>query len=75
MVKGVNMAKITVVTLILVGMFLVAGILLDVVGQHDQGAQAVATAVGIVVGSGVATVTVVQDVAAKFGSKKDNGGP
>lgn len=64
--KGVNVAKISVVGLVLVGLFLTAGIILDVVGQTSQGQQAIATAVGIAVGTGATTVTVIQDVASKF---------
>lgn len=67
--RGVNVAKISVVGLILVGLFLAAGIILDVVGQTSQGQQAIATAVGIAVGTGATTVTVIQDVASKFGDK------
>lgn len=68
---GVNVTKISVVGLILVGLFLVAGIVLDVVGQSSQGQQAIATAVGIAVGTGATTVTIIQDVGAKLKAKDE----
>jgi hypothetical protein len=66
MVKGVNMTKVSIVGLVLVAMFLIAGIVLDAVGQSAQGQQAIATAVGVAVGTGATSVTIIQDVSAKM---------
>lgn len=66
MTKGVNMAKITVVTLILVAMLLVSGVVLDLTNHVDQGSGLIYTAVGIIVGTGATTITVIQDVAQKL---------
>lgn len=69
--EGVPLTKITLTGLILVALFLIAGVVLDVTNHTDQGAQAMATATGIAIGTGATTV-VVQQAANNAADEKDD---
>lgn len=64
MQNGVPLKGITITGLILVALFLIAGVVLDVTNHADQGGQALATATGIAIGTGATTVVVQQAASA-----------
>jgi len=55
---GLPLGKIGITGLVLVALFLIAGVILDVTNHTDQGGQAMATATGIAIGTGATTVVV-----------------
>lgn len=64
--RGIPVAKISVTTLILVFMFLASGVILSVTGNDTAATSLFAIAGGVVIGSGLTTVTVVQDTGQKL---------
>jgi len=68
---GIPLGKITVTGLVLVALFLIAGVILDVTNHTDQGGQALATATGIAIGTGATTVVVQQSAASDAKAASD----